>query len=62
MKKINKSKRVIMILPPTVFAIPAVEGGAVEQLITHLLDVNEIENRVKFILVSKYDERASKIK
>ncbi len=62
MKKINKSKRVIMILPPTVFAIPAVEGGAVEQLITHLLDVNEIENRVKFILVSKYDERAAKIK
>lgn len=61
MKKINKKKRVIMILPPTAFSIPAVEGGAVEQLITHLLDVNEIENRVKFILVSKYDEQAAKI-
>ena len=55
-------KKNIMLLPPTVFPIPAVGGGAVEQLITHLLDINEIENRAKFIVVSKYDERAAKIK
>ncbi|MGO5048685.1 glycosyltransferase family 4 protein [Dysosmobacter sp. Sow4_B12] len=58
----TEKKRVIMLLPPTVFPIPAVCGGAVEQLITHLLDVNEIENRATFIVVSKYDERAAKIK
>ena len=54
-------KRRIMLLPPTVFPIPATCGGAVEQLITHLLDINEKENRAKFIVVSKYEEQAAKI-
>lgn len=58
----DKKKKVIMLLPPTDFPIPAVGGGAVEQLITHLLDVNEIENRATFIVVSKYDECAAKIR
>lgn len=61
MRKKNRVKT-IMLLPPTVFPIPAVGGGAVEQLITHLLDVNEIEQKARFVLVSKYDKRAAQQK
>lgn len=57
----NKKKK-IMLLPPTMFPIPAVGGGAVEQLITHLLDINEIKQKVQFIVVSKYDEKAASVK
>lgn len=58
----NMEKKVIMLLPPTVFPIPAVGGGAVEQLITHLLDVNETEQRASFVVVSKYDRSAAERK
>lgn len=57
----KQKKKAIMLLPPLQFPIPAVGGGAVEQLITHLLDINEIEQQVKFVIVSIYDERAAKI-
>lgn len=57
----KQKKKTIMLLPPMVFPIPAVGGGAVEQLITHLLDVNEVENRAKFIVVSKYDQQAASV-
>lgn len=53
-------KKTVMLIPPMGLPIPAVGGGAVEQLITHLLDVNEIENKVNIIAVSKNDEQAAK--
>lgn len=61
MKQREDKKKVILLLPPLQYPIPAVGGGAVEQLITHLLDVNEVAQQAKFIVVSKYDERAQKI-
>lgn len=54
-------QRKIMLIPPLALPIPAIQGGAIEQLITHLLDQNEEEKRVKFIVVSRYDEAAAKI-
>lgn len=54
----NKKKK-IMLIPPIGLPIPAVGGGAVEQLITQLLDINEIEGRVNFVIVSKNDKQAA---
>ena len=54
-------KKKIMLISPTALPIPAVGGGAIETLITNLLDQNEIEQQVEFIVTSKYDEEAEKI-
>lgn len=54
-------KKKIMLIPPTALPIPAVGGGAIETLITNLLDQNEIEQQVEFIVISKYDKEAEKI-
>ena len=50
--------KTILLLPALSFPIPAVKGGAVEQLITYLLEVNERFGDVRFIVLSKYDEDA----
>ena len=50
----------IMLVPSNVLPIPSVKGGAVEQLITSLLNVNEKEQRVKFYVISVNDEEAKK--
>lgn len=55
-------KKTIMLIPPIGLPVPAIGGGAVEQLITHLLDVNEIENKVNIVVISKYDEQAAECK
>ena len=52
----------IMLIPPQELPIPNVGGGAIETLITNLLDVNEDEGRVRFVVTSKYDDAARKIK
>lgn len=52
----------IMLIPPICLPVPSVGGGAIETLITNLLDINEIEQKVQFIVISKYDMEASKIK
>lgn len=56
----KNDKKTIMLIPQLTLPIPAVGGGAIEQLITHLLDENEKDNLVRLIVVSKYDEEASK--
>lgn len=54
-------KKTIMLIPPTELPIPAVGGGAIETLITNLLDINEDEEKVRFIVISKDDKEARKV-
>lgn len=57
----NKNeKTTIMLIPQTLLPIPAVGGGAVEQLITHLLEENEREHLINLVVVSKSDMKAQK--
>lgn len=56
----KKKKKCILLIPPQELPIPAVGGGAIETLITNLLDENEIYNKVLFIVVSTNDIKASK--
>lgn len=41
--------------------IPDVLGGGAERLVTMLIDQNEIDDRVKFYVVSKYNDKAIKL-
>ena len=52
----------ILIIPQQFYPIPAVKGGAVETLLTNLIDCNEIYHRAYLYIVSKHDEEASKHK
>ena len=56
----NLGKKTIMIISPMAFPIPAIGGGAVETLITNLLNENEKRKLVKFIVVSKWDARVDR--
>lgn len=40
--------------------VPAVRGGAIETLLTLLIEQNEIEKKVRFVIASKYDKEAEK--
>lgn len=55
-------KKTCMLIPQLVLPIPDVEGGAIETLITNLIEENEIENKVRFVVVSKYNEVAAQKK
>ena len=50
----------VLIIAPQQNPIPAIRGGAVETLITHLIDENEIHKKVKFFIISTYDKDALK--
>ena len=52
----------ILIIAPQFYPIPAVKDGAVEWLITYLINQNESDKKVQFFVVSKYDKEAKKIK
>lgn len=52
-------KRIVFI-PCGVLPIPAVRGGAVENLVQQLLDQNELYGEYEFIMYSPYDEKAVK--
>lgn len=56
-KRLNKKK--VLLITPGMFPVPAVSGGAVETLITNLLDVNEKQKKVSFILTSVFDKKAA---
>lgn len=51
----------VLIIPPQQKPIPAVKGGAVENLITNILNQNEINKKVALFVISKYDKEAKKI-
>ena len=58
MKELNK--KTVMIVSPMKFPIPAVGGGAVETLITNLIEENEKRKLVNFVVVSVWDQEAEK--
>lgn len=50
-------KRIIFITPKE-FPVPAVKGGAVETLLTNLIEENEVEKMAKFYVMSIFNEKA----
>lgn len=50
----------VCMVMPRFFPVPAVKGGAVEQLATFLADENEKTHRIKLTFISIYDELAIK--
>lgn len=52
----------IAIISPGALPVPAVKGGAVENLITYLLELNEQENKYKIDLYTIYDSKIKNIK
>ena len=50
----------ICLIVPNVFPVPAVKGGACEQLVTDFINQNEIYKKIDITVVSPYDEIAKK--
>ena len=46
-------KKIALVLPEA-GPVPAVKGGAIEELLTILVEQNEIEHRVQFIVFENY--------
>ena len=44
----------IMLIPPQILPIPSIGGGGIETVVTNLIDVNEKEKRVFFVIPSQY--------
>lgn len=55
-------RKTIMLIAHNALPIPNVDGGAIETLITHLLNENEKQNKIRLIVTSEYDEDAAKKK
>ena len=53
-------KKIALVLPE-VYPVPAVKGGAIEELVTILIEQNEIEQKAEFIVFSMANEEAEKI-
>lgn len=51
----------ICLIPSFMLPIPNVKGGAIETLITNLIDVNEVEKKFFFTIVCLYDKEAKKM-
>lgn len=52
------NNKTVMIITSLMFPVPSVLGGAVEMLVSDLLNCNEIEKKVKFIVTSIYNKKA----
>ena len=52
-------KKICLVVGNTL-PVPAVMGGAVEELITMLLDQNEIEQKAEFIIFSRENKKAER--
>lgn len=50
-------KKIALVLPE-VYPVPAVKGGAIEELVTILIEQNEIEQKAEFVVFSMEDEKA----
>lgn len=50
-------KKIALVLPE-VYPVPAVKGGAIEELVTILIEQNEIEKKVEFVVFSMENEQA----
>lgn len=53
-------KKKVFIYLPMNLPIPAVGGGAIETLITNLIEENELQQLVELIIISKNDEKAKR--
>lgn len=51
----------VCFVTPCELPVPAVYGGAIETLITMLIEENELEKKAEFVVVSNYVEEAAKI-
>lgn len=51
----------ICLITPQFFPVPAVKGGAVEQLVSMLIEENEIYHKIDMTCVSVWDEKAEAI-
>lgn len=51
----------ILIISPLMLAVPDVQGGAIERLITMLLEQNEIHKKVELCVVSVFNAEAERI-
>ena len=60
-KSQNGIKKVFLI-PPDTFPIPAVGGGAVQTIITNLLEINEKYGNAIFVVTSPFDKKACKVR
>lgn len=52
-------KKIVMIIP-NAFPVPAIRGGAVETIVTHLLNENENEKQLEFEVFSIWDKEIEK--
>lgn len=52
----------ILFIPAQFYPIPAIKGGAVEVLLTQLIEENEKHHRADFFIISKNDSDAKKFK
>lgn len=50
-------KKIALVLPE-VYPVPAIKGGAIEELVTILIEQNEIEQKAEFIVFSMENEEA----
>ena len=48
----------ICIIVPNLLPVPCVKGGAIERLVTDIIDQNEIDNKLDITIASIYDEKA----
>ena len=62
MAKDYLGKKTIMIINRQTFPIPSVAGGAVQQLVTNLLGINEKYGNARFVVTSPYDKKACKVR
>lgn len=51
----------ICLIAPNVFPVPAIKGGACEQIVNDIVDLNEIYNKIDLTVVSIFDEQAYEI-
>lgn len=54
-------KKKICLIPSFMLPIPNVKGGAIETLITNLIDENEINQKFEFTVVCLYDKQAKEM-
>lgn len=50
-------KKIALVLPE-VYPVPAVKGGAIEELVTILIEQNEIEKKAELVVFSMENEQA----
>lgn len=55
------TQEVVAIVTCGYFPIPAIKGGAVEALVENIINENEVEGKLKLVVFSTFDEKASVI-